>query len=66
MNMDMRKQRIFAALEGATIVNLNMVADKANVTRQLAARELNRLGWVKRPVNSEYRRPSTPARRVRA
>lgn len=53
--LDPRRQRIFAALSDAATVTLDELSTRAEVTRTLAARELKRLGWVKR--GHEYRSP---------
>jgi DeoR/GlpR family transcriptional regulator of sugar metabolism len=72
IRFDMRKQRIFAALETRTSVDLDQLAAAAEVTRAFAARELKRLGWNKRTIaepgqlsaSPRYWRPGYPRRSV--
>lgn len=48
MEIDWRRQRLFAALGDQAAVHLDEVAEKAGVTEAFAARELKRLGYVRR------------------
>lgn len=53
--LDLRKQRIFAYLDGKAWVTLDELAAEAMITRALAASELSRLGWEKRTPRGDYR-----------
>jgi len=46
--IDLRRQRIFAALDGRASVTLADLCRAADVSSVLAGRELKRLGWKKR------------------
>jgi hypothetical protein len=60
MILDMRKQRIYAVLSGKTSVTLGHLSDRADVSKQFAAKQLKLLGWKKRHPNGEYVLSSLP------
>ena len=49
MEIDWRRQRLFAALGDQAAVHLDEIAEKAEVSEFFAARELKRLGYVRCP-----------------
>lgn len=47
VRIDLKKQRLFAALEGKRTVNIVDIANEAGATSYLVREVLKRLGWKK-------------------